>query len=77
MDPDKFFMLARIWWGASPNLRALLSDYLALSPEERRHIEPEIRALIAIRRRELDERDARAAQERKGPDARWVSGLVR
>ena len=70
MDPDKFFMLARIWWRASPNLLALLSDILALSPDERRHIEPEIRALLAIRRRELHERDAREAEERSSEEAR-------
>lgn len=70
MDPDKSLMLARIWWRASPNLRALLSDILALSPDEHRHIEPDIHALLAIRRRELHKRDARQAEERSPEEAR-------
>ncbi len=70
MDPDKSLMLARIWWRASPNLRALLSDILALSPDEHRHFEPDIHALLAIRRRELHKRDARQAEERSPEEAR-------
>lgn len=75
MTPAQILLLVRAWRDASPHLRVALSDYLALSHEERRRIHPTIEALRAIRLRELDEHDAGEADESSVEDARRVGGL--
>ncbi|GAA5977765.1 hypothetical protein JCM10908_005086 [Rhodotorula pacifica] len=57
--------LVRIWSDASPHLRAAISDYLALSLEERRALEPEFRRLAQLRKEELAEQDAPEQDEER------------